>query len=263
MLISRRTVPIATDFETAISALHIPRPDDQLPLYRNKSVINPPLLPTPPPEDAFHNHVELPAAFLGPDLSQQSALRTFSFNIKSLPPLPSAHTYKATAVFLHREKDTRKIRELATEEGKLGEQALRKLASTVKLETALAGDVGVRHQQHISHARTRGSRRVAPSAEAVFEETMRDLLQDGEGEFELGPIVTSEKAYRMPDDMQVRRRPVTVNINGAKATADVGTTNASDHRSLSRSKPPEEGSSIRRKQPENRLVQADRMEIEL
>ena len=37
---------------------------------------------------------------------------------------------------------------------------------------------------------------------------MRDLLRAEPEGFELGPIVTSEKQYRMPDDSQVKRRPV-------------------------------------------------------
>jgi hypothetical protein len=47
-----------------------------------------------------------------------------------------------------------------------------------------------------------------PSEESVFEDTVRDLLKAEPQGFELGPIVTSEKAYRMPDDAQVKRRVV-------------------------------------------------------
>ncbi len=48
---------------------------------------------------------------------------------KHFPALPSMHTYQATAEFIQREEDPRKIRERATEEGRLGEEALRKLAT--------------------------------------------------------------------------------------------------------------------------------------
>ena len=45
--------------------------------------------------------------------------------------------------------------------------------------------------------------------EAMFDETMRDLMaQPGVEDFELGPVVSSEKKYRMPDEGRVRRRPV-------------------------------------------------------
>ena len=44
-----------------------------------------------------------------------------------LPLLPSRHTYKSTAAFMPRERDPRVIRERATEEGRMGEEALRRL----------------------------------------------------------------------------------------------------------------------------------------
>src|SRR5947209_414432 len=106
MLAARRTVPIASDFESALYALDIPRPDDQLRSQRTTAEVNPPLLPTPPPEDEFHDRVTLPASFLGSELSKQEDLKRFGFNISSLPPLPSAHTYKDTPVFSQREKDS-------------------------------------------------------------------------------------------------------------------------------------------------------------
>ena len=37
---------------------------------------------------------------------------------------------------------------------------------------------------------------------------MRELLKAEPEGFELGPIVTAEKGYRMPDDAQVKRRPM-------------------------------------------------------
>ncbi|KAL8707739.1 MAG: hypothetical protein Q9220_007259 [cf. Caloplaca sp. 1 TL-2023] len=46
-----------------------------------------------------------------------------------LPILPGRHTYKATADYPVREEDARKVRERATEEGRLGEEALRRLVS--------------------------------------------------------------------------------------------------------------------------------------
>jgi hypothetical protein len=44
-----------------------------------------------------------------------------------LPELPSKHTYQHTPIYTERENDARKIRERATEEGVLAEQAMRKL----------------------------------------------------------------------------------------------------------------------------------------
>lgn len=203
---ARRVVPIPPDFDSAFYALDLPLPDDQLVPYETKPEINPPLLPTPPAEDEFHNTHELPQRLLGPELSRQQDLKKFSFNTSSLPPVPSAHTYRDTAVFLDREKDSKRIRELATEEGKLGEQALRKLAGAVKLEAALSTEPETRLVQDKRPRRLR--RQPTLTEEAMFEETMRDLLKQEPGDFELGPVVSSEKQYRMPDEGRVKRRPV-------------------------------------------------------
>lgn len=211
MLSARRTAPIGPDFATAFEVLDLQRPDDQLERYKTEPKTNPSLLPTPPPDDPFHDQVELSSAFLGPVLSKQGDLKRFAHNVSSLPPLPSAHTYKDTAVFPERETDTRKIRELATEEGKLGERVLRKLAGAVKLETALSTEPDARL---LSSKRGPSRRKAVLTEEALFEETMKDLLRYEKDQFELGPIVTSEKTYRMPDEVRVKRRPAA----GSKST---------------------------------------------
>ncbi|EXJ60317.1 hypothetical protein A1O7_04469 [Cladophialophora yegresii CBS 114405] len=220
MLAARRISPIATDFETAIDVLDVPRPDDQLQPYSTQPQINPPLYPTPPPEDEFHNLVELPVSFLGPELDGHGELKKFSFTTKGLPELPSAHTYKDTPVYPQRESDTRKIRELATHEGKLGEQALRKLAGAVKLDAAhtLETEASLTKQKAPAPRQQRRKRwktGVSLAEEAVFEETVRDLLAQEPGGFELGPIVTCEKAYRMPDDVAVKRKAPTAHGGGS------------------------------------------------
>ncbi|KIW76428.1 hypothetical protein Z517_11174 [Fonsecaea pedrosoi CBS 271.37] len=210
MLAARRTYPIATDFETAIDVLDIPRPDDQLAPYQTQPSINPPLLPTPPPEDEFHNLVELPASFLGPGLDGHGELKRFSFTTKGLPELPSAHTYRDTPVYPDRQSDSRKIRELATHEGKLGEQALRKLAGAVKLDAAHPLETEIissKQKPPVVIRRKRWKTGVDLSEEAVFEETLRDLLAKERGGFELGPIVNCEKSYRMPEELMTKRGP--------------------------------------------------------
>lgn len=204
MQAARRTVPIPPDFESAFYALDVPRLDDELAKYHAEADFNPPLLPTPPPEDEFHDVHQIPDVLLGPELSRQGDLKKFGFNIASLPPLPSAHTYKETAVFSIREKDSRRIRELATEEGKLGEQALRRLAGAVKLDSTLSSEPEAR----LVRARRGPLARRPPvlTEEAMFEETMRDLLRQEKGEFELGPVVSSEKMYRMPDEARMKTK---------------------------------------------------------
>lgn len=221
MTAARRVVPIAPDFDSAFFALDLPLPDDQIAQYEVKHDINPPLLPTPPAEDEFHHTNELPQVLLGPELSRQQDLKKFSFNTLSLPPVPSAHTYRDTDVFLEREKDSKRIRELATEEGKLGEQALRKLAGAVKLEAVLSTEPETRIVQDKRPRRLR--REPILTEEAMFEETMRDLLKQEPGDFELGPVVSSEKQYRMPDEGRVKRRPVGKTVTPGPASKTLPT----------------------------------------
>ncbi|KAK5075237.1 hypothetical protein LTS08_001681 [Lithohypha guttulata] len=209
MLAARRTVPVAVDFDAAFYALNVPVPEDQLEKYPSTVEINRPLLPTPPPDDEFHHSFELPEHLLGPELSRQQDLRKFSFNTKALPPVPSAHTYRDTAVFDKRETDPKTIRERATEEGKLGEQALRKLAGALKADAVLSISPEARYIQDRRPRRLR--REPVMTEEAMFEETMRNLLLDEPG-FELGPVVSCEKQYRMPDEGRVRRRHVNMTV---------------------------------------------------
>jgi hypothetical protein len=227
MLSARRTCPIATDFEAAFVDVNVLRPDDQLGPYKTKPDINPSLYPTPPPEDDFHNLVTLPTSFLGLELEDGGKLKKFAHAIKGLPELPSAHTFRDTPVFPERESDTRKIRELATHEGKLGEQALRKLAGAMKLdaahgleavETSFAQTTALPSRQK-KEKRSRAG--LDLSEKSVFDDTLRDLLADEPGGFELGPIVTSEKVYRMPDDAGVKRKARGAS-NGAKSSSQTG-----------------------------------------
>lgn len=203
---ARRTVPIILDFDFAWD---IPPPLDQLQPYKVKTEINRPLLPTPPPEDEFHNGFELPERLLGPELSRQQDLSKFSFNVKTLPPVPSAHTYRDSAVFEDRVTDSKKLRELATDEGKLGEQALRRLAGALKADAVLSVNPDARFIKDQRPRRLRWNKKPTLTEEAMFEETMRGLLLDEPG-FELGPVVSCEKQYRMPDEANVRRRLVDV-----------------------------------------------------
>lgn len=79
---------------------------------------------SPPPKDELLK--SLP--FLGPHLSGEVDRAQCRHIPKHLPQFPSRHTYRYTPVFTEREQDPRKIRERATEDGRHGEDALRKLA---------------------------------------------------------------------------------------------------------------------------------------
>lgn len=69
---------------------------------------------------------------LGSELNGKDEQARRPYIAKSFPTLPSRHTWKTTPVFPARETDPRKIRERATQEGVLAEQALRKLAAARK-----------------------------------------------------------------------------------------------------------------------------------
>lgn len=65
-------------------------------------------------------------ALLGNDLTDtahDSSAKLYSH----LPDFPSAHTWRSTAVFAERPTEPRAIREIATKEARLAEEALRKL----------------------------------------------------------------------------------------------------------------------------------------
>jgi hypothetical protein len=224
MLSARRTAPIPTDFESAMRCLDLPWPDDQLNPFTTQPTINPSLLPTPPPEDAFHRQFQLPTSLLGPGLDGRADKRKDHYIPSHFPPFPSQHTYKDTPVFPAREVDPRRIRELATEEGKLGEEALRKLAGAVKAENTISA--GPEIQDDATAKVQKGPGRREETMDSLFEATMRDLLKSAsdvaESRFELGPIVNCEKRFLMQDSAPTtRRRPPDPNRPLlATATAD-------------------------------------------
>lgn len=75
-------------------------------------------------EEEQHDHQVLSSI-----LDDASVKQDRSYVPSHLPAFPGRHTYKATAEYPEREEDPRKIRERVTEEGRLGEEALRRLVS--------------------------------------------------------------------------------------------------------------------------------------
>lgn len=124
MLASRRTQPIPRDFEHALKFSHL-TPDDLRPYLTTSHTVAPipTLIPSPPPEDKVTR--ELP--FLNA-LRVDEGQTNRSYVPRHFPDFPSKHTYSTTAVFTERDNDARKIRERAAEDGRHGEEALRKLA---------------------------------------------------------------------------------------------------------------------------------------
>ena len=213
MLAARRTAPIATDFESAFQAVQVPTPEDQLPPRMTPKAPAPlSLLPTPPPDDFFNTH-ELPESILGSDLTGKEQKRRDPHIPSSFPAFPSQHTFKGTAILPPRERDPRRIRELATEEGRLGEQALRKLAGAVRGEGKL--DLSIEADSTAAEAHRGEQRKGEETMEGMFQQTMKALAKtekrvgpgggvNGEG-FEVAPIVNCERKFWMPDTS--RRKP--------------------------------------------------------
>ncbi|KAL8805037.1 MAG: hypothetical protein Q9223_005436 [Gallowayella weberi] len=141
MLSCRRITSIPPDF---LQALHT----HQLSLRALVAHLDPPvprrkrrtaLSYEPQQEEQHYNH-----DFLGATLNGGADERSRSYVPRHFPSLPSKHTYQATAEYPSREEDPRKIRERATEEGRLGEEALRRLVSAKSIDRPFAGRVGQR-----------------------------------------------------------------------------------------------------------------------
>ncbi|KAI4264357.1 MAG: hypothetical protein L6R42_000542 [Xanthoria sp. 1 TBL-2021] len=126
MLACRRTKFIAPDFLQALHthqlSLRALLPHLDPPVPRKKAQITLTYEPKQEEEQCDHR-------FLGADLNDTSDQRSRSYIPRHFPTLPSKHTYQATAEYPSREEDPRKIRERAAEEGRLAEEALRRLVS--------------------------------------------------------------------------------------------------------------------------------------
>lgn len=127
---SRRTTALPIDFTYALSALSLTSGD----LEPHTTLPFPPSLSAPliaPPRPAEGPPQPYIAPMLGEELNTPaisgSEVKESSYIPAHFPPLPSRHAYLQTSTFTSRESDARKIRERATEEGILAEQALRKL----------------------------------------------------------------------------------------------------------------------------------------
>lgn len=94
---------------------------EHLKLKLPPDVTQPPIAPAAR-DDPLVEHLE---GVLGGQLADASTKKKWM--PAHLPDLPSRHTYQHTPIYIQREHDARKIRELATEEGVLAEQAMRKL----------------------------------------------------------------------------------------------------------------------------------------
>lgn len=135
----RRTRPTVLDFQDMLthSRISLSSLEDELKRAPSKTHSFVPLPPAPPPPQ----EPDL-SSLLGPELEGgERDKRRYVYD--HLPPFPSRHTYMETPVFTQRPTEPRKIRERATEEARLAENALRKLlavsAASKDLEKAQGG----------------------------------------------------------------------------------------------------------------------------
>ncbi|EFE45043.1 bromodomain associated domain protein [Trichophyton verrucosum HKI 0517] len=179
-----------------------------------------PSLPTPPPEGADDEDKPIPArnyAFLGPELnSGVGDLKKASYIPKNFPSFPSKHTYQETPVFAtKREINPEKIRERATEEGRLGEEALRKLTRAAREGQGS----GRAHRDKLLWGRKN------ESMDSMFDKTLKALAKstsaskqaDGSLVLDLGPIVNSNRVYwRKPSAPATRPDPQRMTMAAAR-----------------------------------------------
>ncbi|PWY87466.1 hypothetical protein BO70DRAFT_385759 [Aspergillus heteromorphus CBS 117.55] len=162
MLSSRRVQPIPQDFELALKRQSVPVDDLILHLKPHPNIEPlPTLLPSPPPEKDYFK--SLPSLGLS---GEEDRVRTAHIP-KHFPEFPSKHTYRHTPVFTEREQDPRKIRERATEDGRHGEEALRKLARAAFKDNQ-SGSSGRDKKQW-------GKR--AESMDSMFEKTVKGMAK--------------------------------------------------------------------------------------
>lgn len=177
MATARRTRPTATDFTSALALMPNTRTASQLaPQFKmSKSIpdrVAAPSIPMPDPEPS-------PA----PDFS--ALLPTLvseppTYIPTHFPKLPPSHAWKQTAVFPQREKDARRMRERATEEGLLAEQSLRKLAAAAKAGAIKAER---RKENTLSGEGKKMAGGRGPAVHGVSGEDMfAQMLQDAGGE---------------------------------------------------------------------------------
>lgn len=201
MAASRRLKPIPPDFEYALKRARI-SPDDLRPYLETAKPIapGPTLLPSPPPEDEVSRKLPFLNALKG-----EEGRTNRSYVPKSFPDFPSKHTYSTTAVFTERDSDPRKIRERAAENGRHGEEALRKLASAAFRDVPTSSS---------SKDKKLWGRRME-SMETMFEKTVKGLTK----KFQKDQLASAPTGIAGGSAMEIDSVPAT--DGGVKARSKV------------------------------------------
>lgn len=174
---ARRTAPTPQDFARALAHTGYTSADlePQLDLPLPPQLALPPV-PAPPPPEEQPPQLE---GVLGTELSGAADKNARAYIPPHFPSFPSKHTWQSTPVFSSRETDPRKIRERATQEGILAEQALRKLmaanrtGSTRKRGSSSGDDDG-------GGGGAVGKRRQTPQTKQMWEDAMREVMREDE-----------------------------------------------------------------------------------
>lgn len=194
----RRTTPVPQDFIIALAHVGLsPRhlvPHTKLP--RLPEALQPTILPLPAaaPESPKVD------AVLGSELSSAQETTRRKWLPKHLPPLPSRHAWQRTPVFATREFNAHKTRELATKEGVLAEQALRRLVASSRTKHAAAGGSAARRSkssmvwEEAMKAIEQVDEKVRRAQEAEGVE-MPGLMLDGDRKHTGGIGVNWERSY--------------------------------------------------------------------
>lgn len=200
MLASRRIQPIPHDFEHALTRGRVSL-DDLLPSIKSNRPVAPvpTLLPSPPPEDEVTRKLPFLNALKG-----EEGLTNRSYVPKHFPDFPSKHTYSATPVFTERARDPRQIRERAAEDGRHGEEALRKLASAAFRDNPTSSS---------GKDKKLWGRRME-SMETMFEKTVKGLAK----KLQKDPLASAPMSTGLSSSMDIDSGPAD---GHAKARAKV------------------------------------------
>jgi hypothetical protein len=169
---NRRTKPTALDFATALASTRPTHTASLLEPQLSLSIpadISCPVIPDPDPAPS-------PAPDFSHLLQPLITVRPPPYIPNHFPSLPPRHAWKQTAVFPEREKDARKMREKATEEGMLAENALRRLAAAAK--TGALNAERKRHDALSGVGKVRNGARRGRGGVGVAEDTFADVLKD-------------------------------------------------------------------------------------
>jgi transcription initiation factor TFIID subunit 8 len=130
MLASRRNAPLPQDFALALTNANL-RSSTLMPQLQARVPPEVVLrsIPSPPPDDPPLPNLD---AVLGLELSGAKDKADKDYIPIRFPSFPSKDTWRATPVYTKRETDARQIRERATQEGIMAEEALRELMAAAK-----------------------------------------------------------------------------------------------------------------------------------